>query len=87
MMKINSNKFSLLFSSSIAVFYFVCSVFVALWPDFSLKISRSLFHLTGNGGGALQITLGGFVVGLVQTFVYSYIVGYIVAWALNRSAE
>lgn len=86
-MKINKNKFAMFTSEASAAVYIVCSAFVALFPDFSTKVMMALFHVPGNITSGIRVTAGGFVLGLVQIAIYSYIIGLIFAWIFNKSLE
>jgi len=85
-MKLNIQKFSLAAAVAMGVIYAVCAAFVAAWPDFSLKLLGWLVHLVNveKFAGDVAITLIGFVIGLAQIVVYTYIGAWIFAWLHNR---
>lgn len=84
-MKINNKKFAVELSKVSAIVYIVCSIFVALFPKASETLMGSLTHVQTNL--VRQVTLGGFVSGLIQVVIYSYVAGMIFAWIFNRSVE
>lgn len=84
-MKINNKKFALSLSKVMAIVYVVCSVFVVLFPGMSETLMGSLTHVQTSL--VRQVTLGGFVSGLIQVVIYLYIAGMIFAWIFNKSVE
>ena len=86
-MELNKNKFALAAAHTMGIFYAVCAVFVALMPDFSLRLFGWLVHLVNvdKFAGDVSITLTGFVIGLIQVWVYTYVGAWIFGWLHNRS--
>ncbi len=84
--KINKKGFALAVAIVMGVIYVICAVFVALWPDFSLKLFGWLVHLVNveKFAGDVAVTFGGFLGGLVQSFVYTYIGAWFIAWLHNK---
>ena len=72
--KIDANKFSLAVAATMGIVYVVCAAFVWLWPDFALQLFGWLVHLVNVDKFAddVQITLVGFIVGLLQAAIYTY---------------
>ncbi len=66
--------------------YAVCAVFVALWPDFALRLLGWLVHLVNvdKFAGDVAITLGGFLAGLAQVVIYTYVGGWLIARLHNK---
>lgn len=87
-MLLNNSKFALYGSSAMGGVYIVCAIFVALWPEASLRLTSALTHLdlAGIFGGEMRVTLSGFLSGLVQVVIYSYLLGHIIAYVVNKSA-
>ena len=87
-MLLNKGKFALNGSVAMGAVYIVCSVFVFVFPETSLKLMSALTHLDliGKFGGEMRVTFGGFISGLLQVVIYSYLLGYIIAHVLNKSA-
>lgn len=84
-MQLDNNKFSLLIAGASAAVYVVCSAFVAFFPDLSTKLMMALFHISGNINLGARVSFAGFILGLIQAAVYAYVLGWIFAWAFNKS--
>ena len=68
-----------------AIIYVVCAIFVPM-AGFRASTFGWLVHL-GNVdkfAGDVEITLVGFMVGLGQVFVYTYVGAWLVAWLHNK---
>jgi len=85
-MKLEVQKFSLALSVTMGIIYAVCAIFVTLWPDFSLQLFGWLIHLVNvdKFAGDVQITVFGFIIGLLQAMVYTYIGALVFAWLHNK---
>lgn len=66
--------------------YILCAIFVAFWPAFSLQLFGWLVHLVNveKFAGGVAITAGGFIWGLLQAAIYTYVGAWLVAWLHNR---
>lgn len=84
--QINKNGFALATSGVMGGLYVPCAAFVALWPEFSLQLFGWLVHLVNvdKFAGDVAVTFGGFIAGLAQVVVYTYIVAWFIAWLHNR---
>lgn len=84
--KIDAGGFAKAAASIMGLVYIVCAIFVALWPDFALRLFGWLVHLVNvdKFAGDVAITFGGFIIGLIQVVIYSYIVALLVAWLHNK---
>ncbi len=85
-MKLDIQKFSVAAGITMGALYVVCALFVALWPDFSLQLFGWLMHLVNvdKFAGDVQITLVGFIFGLLQAVIYTYIGALIFSWLHNK---
>ncbi len=85
-MELDKNKFSMAAAGTMGIVYVVCAVFVALWPDFALQLFGWLVHLVNvdKFAGDVRMTALGFVAGLIQVLVYTYVGAWIFAWLHNR---
>ncbi|KKQ34240.1 MAG: hypothetical protein US50_C0056G0008, partial [Candidatus Nomurabacteria bacterium GW2011_GWB1_37_5] len=74
-MQLNTNKFAMAAGGTMGIVYVVCAIFVAIAPDFAMKLFGWLVHLVNvdKFAGDVQITLGGFIIGLVQAVIYTYV--------------
>ncbi|MFH2014056.1 MAG: DUF5676 family membrane protein [Patescibacteria group bacterium] len=84
--KIDKKGFALATAIIMSAIYVICTIFVALWPDFSLKLFGWLVHLVNveKFAGDVAITFGGFLGGLAQSFLYTYIGAWLMAWLHNK---
>lgn len=84
--KLNTQKFSLAAAATMGVIYVVCAAFVALSPDLALKLFGWLVHLVNvdKFAGDVQITVLGFIIGLAQVIVYTYIGALIFSLLHNK---
>lgn len=84
--QINKSSFALAASGVMGGFYVICAVFITLWPDFSLRLFGWLVHLVNveKFAGDVTITFGGFIAGLLQAVIYTYIGAWLIAWLHNK---
>lgn len=84
--QINKNGFALAAGGVMGGFYVFCAAFVALWPEFSLQLFGWLVHLVNveKFASDMAITFGGFIAGLSQAVVYTYVGAWLVAWLHNK---
>lgn len=80
---IQKNKFALAVADVMTGISALCGGLVAIAPDLAARLAGSIMHLV-NIDPSMRITWGGFVAGLVQVFVYSYVLAYIFAWLHNK---
>jgi len=87
--QINKNGFALAAGGVMGGLYILCAAFVALWPNFALQLFGWLVHLgnVGKVAGDVAITFGGFVAGLLQAVIYTYIGAWLIAWLHNKFCE
>ncbi len=86
-MEIRQNAFALALAKTSAVLYALCALVVVLWPEGALQLLGWVAHLVNveQFAGGVVITFWGFVVGLVQIVVYSYVAGWLLAWFYNKA--
>lgn len=84
--QINKNGFALAAGGVMGGLYVVCAIFVALWPALALQLFGWLVHLVNveKFAGDVGITFGGFIWGLIQAVVYTYIGAWLVVWLHNK---
>ena len=87
--QINKNGFALAAGGVMGIIYIVCAIFVALWPDFALQLLGWLVHLVNveKFAGDVTITFSGFLAGLAQAVVYTYIGAWLIAWLHNKFCQ
>lgn len=85
-MKLDAQKFSLAAALTMGAVYVVCAIFVALWPEFAIQLFGWLVHLVAvdKFAGDVQITALGFIFGLLQILIYTYVGALIFAWLHNK---
>ena len=81
-MELNKNKFALAISGTFGVLSVICAAIVLLAPDLAAQLFGYMVHLTNLEPA--EITLVGFVIGLAQVLIYSYIGGYLFASLHNQ---
>ncbi len=88
-MQLNALKLANAAAVTTFILYVVCTLFVALAPQFSMTILAGGMHIPdiGNSLGAIHVTFGGFLLGLIPLLIYSYVGAYLVAVLYNRSVK
>ena len=84
--QINKGGFALAAGGVMGAVYVLCAIFVALWPGFALQLFGRLVHLVNveKFASDVAISIGGFILGLVQVVVYAYVGAWLVAWLHNK---
>ncbi len=84
--QINSQGFALAAAGVMGAIYIVCSIFVALWPNFAIQLLGWLIHLVNvdKFAGNIAMTFGGFLAGLIQAVAYTYVGAWFIAWLHNK---
>lgn len=87
--RIDKKGFALAAGGVMGIIYIVCAAFVALWPDFALQLLGWLVHLVNvdKFAGDVRMTLGGFIAGIVQVVIYTYVGAWLIAWLHNKYCE
>lgn len=83
---LQKNKFAFAVADVMAAVGALCAGLVAIAPEFSAKLAGSIMHLV-NIDPTMKLSWGAFIIGLVQVWVYSYILAYIFAWLHNKYSE
>lgn len=88
-MTFHKQKLSLAAAETTGLMYVICAIFVALWPDFSLRLLGWVTHIVNvdKFAGDARLTVFGFLGGLAQVLIYTYIAVWIFASFYNRSLE
>lgn len=88
-MQLNAAKLAGAVTAATLILYVVCTLFVALAPEASMAIAAGAMHIPGLGDalGDIEVTLGGFLLGLIPLLVYAYVGAYLVAVLYNRSIK
>lgn len=83
-MELDKKGFSLAAAGTFGIVYVICSAFVAIAPEAARQLLGWLAHLVNVGD--VKITFGGFLAGLLQVLIYTYIIAWVFAWLHNRYA-
>lgn len=67
-----------------AVVYITCATAVALFPDFTMSVTRSWFHgIDLSRISAWNFSLESLFLGIVTAVVYAWFIGYVFAHTYN----
>lgn len=85
-MALDIQKFSLAAGAMAGILFTVCSAFFALWPVLGMRLAGPMIHLLNvdKYAGDIGVTWAGFLLGLVQWIVYTYLGALLFAWLYNR---
>ena len=74
---------------TLLILYIVCTLFVAIAPEFAMTIFAGAMHLPDVATvlGEVEVTLGGFLLGLIPLLIYAYVGAYLAATLYNRSVK
>lgn len=72
---------------TIGVLYISCRVLVQAFPELSLNITRSWFHLIDVSKSVMDLSTESFVLGLVSSVITAWLVGYLFAISYNMFAK
>ena len=82
-MRIQARSLGIAVGIGAAVLWTICSLLVAVAPEPSMALTRSLFHVA-SGGPAWGITWAGYLVGLFVWTAGSGIFAWLCAFLYNR---
>ncbi len=76
----------LAFALTAGLVYALCTAVVALWPTKTLNFFSNWFHGIDLSkiSVAPQITIGSFIIGLIEVLIAAYAIGAFYAWAYNK---
>lgn len=88
-MQLNPTKLANAVTLTALILFVACTIFVAVAPDAAMAIAAGMMHIPGLGDslGEVEVTLGGFLLGLIPLLVYAYVGAYLVAALYNRSVK
>lgn len=88
-MQLNATKLANAAAITVFILYVICTLFVEVAPSLSMTILAGGMHIPSIGDtlGDIEITLGGFLLGLIPMLFYSYAGAYLVAVLYNRSIK
>ncbi|HBV01036.1 MAG TPA: hypothetical protein DEF00_01415 [Candidatus Taylorbacteria bacterium] len=88
-MQLNAIKLANAAAVTTGILYVVCTLFVAIAPQFSMTILAGAMHLpsVADALGEMSVTLGGFLLGLIPLVIFGYVAVYLAATLYNRSVK
>lgn len=88
-MKFDANKFALSAAITMGGVYVICAALVAVSPDIALRLTGWVFHIVDLDKvvGATNITLAGFIAGLAEILIWSYVIAFAFSYLYNRLTE
>ncbi len=81
-MEIDKNKFALAAALVLSAWSVICAAVVSIAPNLAVTLFSWIIHLVNLEPA--NITLAGFIGGLVQVFIYTYITAWVFAYLHNR---
>jgi hypothetical protein len=85
-MKLAQGKFSCSAALVASSVYAVCSIFVVMFPKGSEVLMSALTHVQ-SPRVIRNVSVGGFVLGIVQVYIYTFIGAWVLAVLLNRNSK
>jgi len=82
-MELNKSKFALAGAEVMGVWYVVCALFVALWPELAMKLFGWIVHLVNLEAGVASFPE--VIYGFAEVVILTYITAYVFAWLHNRA--
>ena len=83
-MKLTKNKLAGSFALATAVLWTLCSAFVAIFPDFSFKVTKWWLHgMNIESLGSFNLGWGNFIWGGLTLALSFWVVGYVLGWSLE----
>lgn len=88
-MQLNATKLANAVTLSVFIFYVICTLFVIVAPDAAMAVAAGTMHIPKLGDvlGDVEVTFGGFLLGVIPLLIYFYAGAYLVATLYNRSVK
>jgi len=88
-MEFDKGKFSFAAALTVGIVYVVCALVVVAAPDVAFTLLGWIAHLVNveKFAADVAVTATGFIGGLAQTVVYSYVIAWLFAWLYNWSVK
>lgn len=77
----NKKSFACAAAATMGIWYAICAIFVAIWPNWSLKLFSWMVHLVNVEAG---VSFPGVIYGFVEIVVLAYVTAYVFAALYNR---
>ena len=83
-MKLTKNKLAGSFALATAVLWTLCSAFVAIFPDFSLKVTKWWLHgMDIDTLSEFNLSWGNYLSGGLTLVISLWVTGYVLGWSLE----
>lgn len=84
-MSLNHQKLALAAAAVMSAFFIVCAAFTALLPNLAFKLFGWLMMLDLTEFiSQLDLSAAAIIGGLAQTFIYTYVFVWFLAWLYNK---
>ena len=84
-MGLETKKFAFAVAETAGIVYLVCTLVVILFPSSSITLLGWIAHVQSSSIAARTVTFPGFILGLLQVVIYSYIIAWVFAKIYNKS--
>ena len=83
-MKLTKNRLAGAFALTTAVLWTICSAFVAIFPDFSYKVTKWWLHgMNIDSLGEFNLSWGNYLSGGLTLVISLWVTGYVLGWSLE----
>ncbi len=83
-MKFDKLKLANAFGLAATALWVLCSAFVAVFPDFSFKVTKWWLHgLNIDSLGQFHLGWGNFIGGGIALIISVWVIGYVLGWSLE----
>ena len=87
-MKLTKNNLASSFALATGVLWVLCSAFVAIFPDFSYKVTKWWLHgMNIDSLGKFNLGWSNFLWGGVSLVLTLWVVGYVLGWSLELTGS
>lgn len=84
-MKFHEQKLALAATIIMGATYAICTAFTAINPDLAMRFLGWIIHLTNvEKFTSIEVTIGGFIAGIIPILAYTYFGTYLFASLYNR---
>jgi len=83
-MKLTKNKLAGAFALATALLWTLCSALVAIFPDFSYKVTKWWLHgMNIDSFGEFNLTWGNYLSGGLILVISLWVTGHVLGWSLE----
>lgn len=85
MSRLDANKIGVSLGFAVLILYVVCGIALVIFPAGTMGFFNYIFHGIDLSKIATKtVTLSGFIIGSVEVFFYTYVVGFLFAYFYNK---